>query len=330
MRAQHLSFPIQKAIALPLLILALVACQTKTHRAETPPRQMPTGPIKNMEPAPQTPSQTAPAPTPAPQQPREEAPSPLPVGVAPKIGLILGPGALRAYGHVGVVQEFAKQKMPIHAIAGIEMGALVAAIYANKGQPYDVEWQMMKLKESDLVQKGLLSGHAKPGDVRSLSEFMSIALSSNRAENSKVPFSCPALQMEKQQVYIMSRGAFTEMLPYCLAFPPLFKPHQQNVAGVLSLKALIDAVRARGATYVVYVDLLSGPLKMDGAETETQVLWSLAAETLNRKEKGVDYILRVPLKDYDLLDFNKRREMIQKGQQSAQEASVQIDKDLNL
>jgi NTE family protein len=254
----------------------------------------------------------------------------MPVGVNPKIGLILGPGALRAYAHVGVVQEFAKQKMPIQAIAGIEMGSLVAAIYANKGQPYDVEWQMMKLKESDLLQKGLLSGQVKSGDVRSLNEFMNIALSSHRAENAKVPFACPALQMEKQQVYLMSRGAYTDMLPFCLAFPPLFKPHQKNVAGVLSLKALVDAVRAKGATYVIYVDLLSGPLKLEGAEAETQVLWSLAAESLSRKEKGVDYILHVPLKEYDLLDFNKRREMIQKGQQAAQEAAVQIDKDLNL
>ncbi len=314
---------------LPLLTFVFLACQTKQpSRPEAPSRQIPpTGPIKNMEPAPSQPTPTSPAET---SQPKEETAAPLPVGVMPKIALILGPGALRSYAHVGVVQEFAKQKMPISAVAGIEMGALVAAIYANKGQPYDVEWQMMKLKESDLVQKGLLSSHVKPGDVKALNEFMNIALSSSKAENSKVPFACPALQMDKQQVYIMSRGTFTDMLPFCLSFPPLFKPYQQNVAGVFSLKALVDTVRAKGATYVVYVDLLSGPLKLENAETETQVLWSLAAESLNRKEKGIDMVIKVPLRDYDLLDFNKRREMIQKGQQSAQEASAKIARDLNL
>jgi NTE family protein len=317
-----------KKFLLTILALVFIACQSRPTRTETPPRPGPAPvPVKNAEPSVITPAPVSPPVT----LPKEETPAaPLPVGVTPKIALILGPGALRSYAHVGVVQELAKQKMPIHAIAGIEMGALVAAIYANKGQPYDVEWQMMKLKESDLVQKGLLSGQVKTGDVKALGEFMNIALSSSRAENSKVPFACPALQLEKQQVYVMSRGAYTDMLPYCLAFPPLFKPYQQNVAGVLSLKAMVDAVRAKGATYVIYVDLLSGPLKLNNAETETHVLWSLAAESLNRKEKGVDYIIRVPLRDYDLLDFNKRREMIQKGQQSAQEASVQINKDLNL
>jgi NTE family protein len=255
---------------------------------------------------------------------------PLAVGVAPKIGLILGPGALRSYAHVGVVQELVKQRMPIHAIVGIEMGALVAAIYANKGQPYDVEWQMMKLKEPDLVQKGLLSSQVKAGDVASLHDFINLALSSARAENSKVPFACPALQMEKQQVYLMSRGAYSDMLPYCLTLPPLFRPYQKNVAGVFSLRAAIDHLRAKGATYIVYVDLLSGPVKINGASEDTQVLWSLAAETLSRPEKGLDYVIHVPLKEYDLLDFSRRREMIQKGQQSAVEAISKISKSLNL
>ncbi|MGZ5278928.1 MAG: patatin-like phospholipase family protein [Pseudobdellovibrionaceae bacterium] len=316
--------PKSKKISVAVLLTALTACKSHPSRTEAPSR--PTVPSTAPRTAdPQVPS-TAPAPTR--EEPVQQAP--LPIGVTPKIGLILGPGALRSYAHVGVVQALAKQKMPIHAVAGIEMGALVAAIYANKGQPYDVEWQMMKLKESDLVQKGLLSGQVQAGDVKALNEFMNIALSSNRAENSKVPFACPALQLEKQQVLVMNRGAYTEMLPFCLAFPPLFKPHQQNVAGVLSLKAMVDAVRARGATYVIYVDLLSGPVRLEGAEAGTQILWSLAAENLNRKEKGVDFILRVPLRDYDLMDFNKRREMIQKGQQSAQDSSVQIAKDLNL
>lgn len=260
----------------------------------------------------------------------EQAAQAMAMGSTPKIALILGPGAIRAYGHVGVVQEFAKLKIPIQSIVGFEMGALVAAIYANKGQPYDVEWQMMKLKESDILQKGLLSGETKSGDVKSLNEFLNLSLSSARAENAKVPFACPAYQMAKQQIYMMNRGAFTQMLPFCMAFPPLFKPYQQNVAGVLDMKTAIDYVRSHGATYVIYVDLLSGPVKLNSTEAEAQVLWSLSAEALSKQDKGLDYVIHVPLQDYDLLDFDHRREMIQKGQQAGQEAATVIMKKLGL
>ncbi len=310
-----------------VLLLCLASCQIATKRSASPaaPNASETSPIYTRPNPPISTPTTA----------RDETPpvinsQPMAVGVTPKVGLILGPGAMRAYAHVGVVQEFAKQRLPVHVVVGMEMGALVAAIYANKAQPYDVEWQMMKLKESDVIQKNMLSQSLKPGEVHSLHEFINLSLSSAKAENSKISFACPALQLEKQQVLMMNRGNYSDMLPYCLAFPPLFKPYQQNVAGILSLKAAVDYVRSKGATYVIYVDLLSGSAKIHGAEAEAQIIWSLAADSLGRSEKGVDYVVHVPLKDTDLLDFSHRKEVMQKGQRAAQEAFSQIGRNLNL
>ena len=159
--------------------------------------------------------------------PRRPAP-PVVTTEIPKIGLILGPGALRAYAHIGVIEELSKLRAPIVAVTGIEMGALVGAIYSNKGQPFDVEWQMMKIKDDDLVDRG------------NINDFMGMVFANNRVESAKVPFACPALNMQKQQVFMMNRGSYTQMLPYCLSFPPLFKPFQNNVAGVLDLKTAVD------------------------------------------------------------------------------------------
>jgi NTE family protein len=163
-----------------------------------------------------------------------------------------------------------------------------------------------------------------------LDDFLNLALSSARAENAKIAFACPAYHMGKQQIYMMNRGSFTQLLPFCLSFPPLFKPYQENIAGVLDLKTAVDYLRAHGATYVVYVDLLSGPLRMASANVESQILWSLSAEALSKQEKGLDYVIHVPLQDYDLLDFNHRREMIQKGQQAGQDAANILIKKLGL
>lgn len=309
----------KKIVTGAFCFLAFSACQVSSKREVPKSPAVPSGPVDI------APSHEEPSPTPTPT-----LQAPLTVGSNPKVGLILGPGALRAFAHVGVVQEFAKTKIPIQAIVGIEMGSLVAAIYANKGQPYDVEWQMMKLKESELIQKSLLSGQVSSGEVKSLNEFINLALSSAKAENSKISYACPAYHMGKSQVYLMNRGNFAEMLPFCLAFPPLFKPFQQNIAGVLDLKAAVEYVRSKGANYVVYVDLLSGPLSLKSAGGENQVLWSLTAEALSRPEKGLDYVIHVPLQDYDLLDFNRRREMIQSGRRTALEAIQQISKKLGL
>lgn len=255
---------------------------------------------------------------PAPVYQDEQAAAPAaPTSEIPKIGIVLGPGALRAYAHIGVIEELSKLRAPIVAVAGIEMGALVGGIYSNKGQPFDVEWQMMKIKEEDL-------------DHGNLSEFMALVFSNTRAENSKVPFACPALNMQKQQMYMMNRGAFTQMLPYCLSLPPLFKPFQSNVAGVLDLKAATDYVRSKGANFVVYVNLLDGPAKVGKNDSETQTIWSLAAHSLERQKKTADYVIDVPLRDIELIDFKKRRDVLQRGRQAGQQAAAQISQRFGL
>jgi NTE family protein len=255
----------------------------------------------------------------APPAYQDEQPAPPLVSTTeiPKIGLVLGPGSMRAYAHIGVIEELSKLRAPIVAVAGIEMGALVGAIYSNKGQPFDVEWQMMKLKEDDL-------------DRGNLNEFMSLVFSGSRAENAKVPFACPALNMQKQQMYMMNRGVFTQMLPYCLSLPPFFRPYKNNVAGVLDLKSAVDYVRAKGANYVIYVNLLDGPARVGKNDTEAQTIWTLAAHSLERQKKTADQVIDVPLRDVELNDFKSRRDVLQRGRQAGQEAAAQISQRFGL
>ncbi len=308
------------------LVFVLASCQVATKRE--------TGVLKTQPLKSESTGIPSNAPQPVLEVPLSEpavstSPVPAPVG-AVKVGIIFGPGALRSYAHVGVIQELMKQRVPVQAVVGIEMGALVAAIFSNKGLPYDVEWQMMKLKQSDVLQKGLLSGQVSAGNVKSMDEFISLALSSNKVENGKVPFACPAFNIQKGQMYLMNRGNYSDLLGFCLAFPPLFKPYQQNVAGVLELKSAVDFLRAKGSTFVIYVDLLNGPVQLKDSSAEAQVLWSMTSAALSRQEKGIDYILRVPVQEFDMLDFSKRRELMAAGQKAASESLSQLGKKLGL
>lgn len=315
-------------IFLLLMVFVLNSCQTKSKHSTTSNNSTN---IKTASPS--TINSTNPPPPDIISSEENETPPPEinntatpPSAPNLKIGLILGPGALHAYGHIGVVQEIAKAKLPIHSVVGFEMGALVAAIYTNKGLPYDVEWQMMKLKESDLVQKGLLSQEIKSGDISSLREFMKLALSTASAENSKINFACPAFNMTKQQSFFMNKGAFVDLLPYCISFPPLYKAYQQNVAAVFDYKTTADYLRARGANYLVYVDVIGRNPRLAVSQTESQILWSFTAKEQANSEKYFDQIIRVPLQDFDLMDYNKRREMLSKGSQAAQAAVATIMK----
>lgn len=306
-----------KFLLILFVITFLAACESFQRRTETAPAPT-TGPVTPTTPSPETGGSAHVV------GGDEVVAQPVTKGTAPKLGVIFGPGALRAYAHIGVLQELSKLKAPIVAVSGLEMGALIAGIYANKGQLYDVEWQMMKLKEEDLLKKGFLDSTVKSGDVRELSGFLDMVFGNAKAEDGRVSFACPALNMSKSQVFMMNRGAFKQMTPYCLAFPPLFKPFQGSVAGVLDLKAAVDFARQKGANYVIYVDLLEGSFQVGPSDSEVNTLWNLTAQALERQAKGVDMVISVPLKDFNLFDFSKRREILQRGLQSGQKAAQKI------
>jgi hypothetical protein len=55
-----------------------------------------------------------------------------------RIGLALGGGFARGIAHAGVLQVLERHRIPIHCIAGISAGAIVAAAYASGTTPAEI------------------------------------------------------------------------------------------------------------------------------------------------------------------------------------------------
>lgn len=233
----------------------------------------------------------------------------------PKIGVILGPGSIRSFAHIGVLREMTKAKLPVTHIVGIEMGALVGSIYAYKAQPFDIEWQMFKLK-----------------DLKSVGSLISEVFSQTKAEDFKLPFSCPAYHLVKQQNYMMSRGQVSQMLPFCLGSPPAIKPYMQNVAAVADLKGAIDFLKSKGANFIVFVNILNSKngILIENLEDNENIFWNLISQSLNRQSALADYVIQVPILEGGITDFSKRREYFKKGIEAGQSASHHITKKLGL
>src|SRR5262245_19103659 len=56
----------------------------------------------------------------------------------PKIGLVLSGGGARGFAHIGVLQWFEEQHIPVDYIAGTSMGGLVGAMYAEGMTPAEM------------------------------------------------------------------------------------------------------------------------------------------------------------------------------------------------
>ena len=309
-----------------VLAFFLAGCQGFGTR-----EQHPTAPPPALTPSPQENSETEMIP-PVSMPPQEELPPPkVEAGQTAKVGIILGPGGIRSFAEIGVLQELVKSKIPIQSIAGIEMGSLVAASFAHKGQVFDVEWQMMKMKEDDLIRKGLIGG-AQANDARSLNGFLQNVFGSSKAEDAKVNFSCPSWNLASHQAYMMTRGPYVSMLPYCLSLYPLLRPYNQNIAGVGSLSTLVKNMRAKGINYLIYVSIMEdkGGSVFGSVDSVENTSWNIVEQSLQSQFGQFNYVIRVPLQQYSITDFSKRRELLQKGQEIGHTAAQLIAEQLGL
>ena len=49
----------------------------------------------------------------------------------PRVGLVLGGGGARGAAHIGVLKELERLRIPVDAIVGTSMGAIVGGLYAT-------------------------------------------------------------------------------------------------------------------------------------------------------------------------------------------------------
>src|SRR5438067_12648704 len=70
----------------------------------------------------------------------------------PRIGLALGGGFARGIAHVGVLRVFERNHIPIHCIAGVSSGSIVAAAFAAGSTPSEIEHVARSMKFRDVAK----------------------------------------------------------------------------------------------------------------------------------------------------------------------------------
>lgn len=241
----------------------------------------------------------------------------------PKVGVILGGGGMKAFAHLGVLREFQRARVPIHAIAGLEWGAVMGGLYSVLGQSNDAEWKAFKLKETDLPESGgFLSARIKPQNVGSLHEFLTAAFAGSAFEKSKIDFACPSYSNQTDRLTWQNRGSLKDAMMRCLPYPPFYADNGGNFASPFSVDEAASWLRSKGANVIVLVNVLAGgeifPAKMYNEQYTESLLWNEARrELLRAKEPVVNWVINVNTTGHPITDFNGRRAIMDAGAKAA-------------
>ena len=289
---------------LGLVVLVSVGCQMKTVKRSGEPA-VAGSPEAGTTPSTATNSDSAAS---VPTQQRQSG----------QLGLILGPGAVRAFAEVGFLQEVLKAQIPIRGIVGFEMGAFVGALTAARAQTFEPEWQLMKMKDSDWVNRSVLGREVQAQGLGPVISFLEQNYSGLRTEDMRIPFACPAHQLRGRQSYLLHKGALRDVLPNCMAFPPLWKAHQGSVADFSAMDQAVQFLKSKGATHIVFVSVIDEKTAIPSRDETMRILWSSWMNQIERRRSEIVEVVRLS-NAVQLDEIEKKEDLVRRGKEIGQE-----------
>lgn len=209
----------------------------------------------------------------------------------PRIGLVLSGGGARGAAHVGVLKVIDEMKIPIDAIAGTSMGAVVGGLYASGMTADEIEKLLTSVNWQDAFQDRpprAQLGYRRKQDDRNFLVRYSLGVRSdgfvyprglvqgqkleqvlrNAAipvadvqdfDRLPIPFRAIATDLETGQLVVMSSGDLVTALRASMSAPGVLSPAPRDgrllIDGGITENLPIDTARQMGVDRLIVVDV---------------------------------------------------------------------------
>ncbi len=222
----------------------------------------------------------------------------------PRLGLALGGGGARGYAHLGVLRALDRAGIPVDAVAGTSMGAVIGGAYAggvdltkleevlkrldlNKllGFPHSSVWGVLGNTAAELFTK-LDWRRADPESTQALVEFFELFTRGQEFADLKIPFAVVTADIDTGEEVVLTEGSLGRAMAAGVAIPGIHYPVEIDgrflVDGGLVNRVPADvAFSLLGADRVIAVDV-SAELYTEEPTSSFEVL--LQAESILLRE----------------------------------------------
>jgi NTE family protein len=242
------------------------------------------------------------------------------------LGLALGGGFARAMAHLGVLQVFEEEKIPIHYIAGVSAGSLVAAAFAGGSTSDEIARVGAALRFGDVARWTF----SKLGFccTDGMAKMLARLLKKNTFEEMRIPLAVGATDLQTGHPVVFS-GAGDVRLPLraSCAFPGIFQPVRWNqqilTDGGISMEVPSSLVREMGATRVISVCIphdsgTAEPANMVEVVSRSMQIMQMRNESSWRKSS--DLVITPEVGGWGWHDFKSSTAMIAAGADAARKA----------
>lgn len=141
------------------------------------------------------------------------------------IALVLGGGGARGLAHIGVLRWLEEESVPLEAIVGTSIGALIGGLYAAGTGVAEME-AVLKKTDKLTVTKILRPGFSASGiiDNNRVRKFLRSFVGETTIEKLPIPFRAVATDLISGEEIVFDKGPLAEAILASIAIPALFMP----------------------------------------------------------------------------------------------------------
>ena len=282
----------------------------------------------------------------------------------PRLGLALAGGGARAAASIGVLKVLAEEGLPVSAVSGASMGALVGGLYAAGYSPAEIENIFLANDWNDIFKdtpsRAFLTQEQKEAGSRHLLEFTyyrarflpPVGLSAGQKlanlltartlaasfeadqdfNRLKIPFRAVAADLETGETVVLDHGLLHEALRASSAIPLVFQPVEVQgrflVDGGMVNNLPVDVAKSMGADIVIAVDASSKLEKKERLTSPLDIMSQAISIEIRRETKRqaalADMVIAPDTSDYSFTAFPSMKEIINKGEEAARAALPRI------
>lgn len=175
------------------------------------------------------------------------------------VTVVFAGGGARGFAHLGVLKALSEAKVPIDAVAGVSIGAIVAASVAAQWTPDAI----MEAFRKSFVATNPLSDFTLPlvslVRGRKVNKLLRDAFGHLRIEDLTLPFFCVSANLTTGRPFVHDHGLVWQALRASIALPGILPPVAAGgallVDGGVVNNLPADIVRARGRGAVIGIDV---------------------------------------------------------------------------
>lgn len=261
------------------------------------------------------------------------------------VGLVLGGGGARGFAHIGVIRALVEAGVPIDAIGGTSMGAVIAAQYASG---HDVAG-LLAVNRREWIERNPLNDKTLPVVAllacRRIDRMMTSLYGTTQIEDLWLKYFCVSCDLTQAEAVVHDRGPLARGVRASMSLPgiaiPLHEGQSLLVDGGVLNNVPADVMKRLCRGPVVAVDVTpKKDLAVERPYPETGSGWSFfrnrksldvpsigavimrtvmlsSAHQRNLVARDIDLLVAPPIDRFGMFDWDKLEEIAETGYRMA-------------